>query len=55
MKIEKNGVVYSVNENENSWTLSADLGDVSVSYKVSKSDCPDITSLRAFVMENDAI
>ena len=55
MKIEKNGVVYSVNENENSWTLSADFGGVSVSYKVSKSDCPDITSLRAFVMENDAI
>lgn len=55
MKIEKNGVVYSVKENEKSWTLSADLGGVSVSYKVSKDDCPDFDSLKVFVMEYDAI
>ena len=41
MKIEKNGVIYSVKENDKSWTLSADLVGVSVSYKVSKLDCPD--------------
>lgn len=55
MKIEKNGVTYSVKENEKSWTLSADIGGVSVSYNVSKNDCPDINSLKAFVMENDVI
>ena len=55
MKIEKNGVIYSVKENENTWTLSADLGSVSVFYKISKNDCPDFDSLKTFVTEYDAI
>ena len=53
MIIEKNGIFYSVKENENSWSLSASIGGVSVSYKVSKNDCPDFESLQKFFVETD--
>ncbi len=55
MVIEKNGIVYSVKENEKSWTLSASIGGVSISYKVSKNDCPDFDSLKIFMMEYDTM
>lgn len=52
MAIEKNGIVYLVKENFKSWTLSKTIGRVSVSYNVSKTDCPDFEALKAYVSEN---
>ena len=49
MIIEKSGRVYHVKENEQSWTLISDMGKLSVSYNVSKSECASIEALKAFV------
>lgn len=52
MTIEKNGIVYLVKGNLKSWTLSKTIGSVSISYNVSKIDCPDFETLKQFVAEN---
>ncbi len=52
MTIEKNGAVYSVKENFKSWTLLKAMGRVSVSYNISKTDCPTLDALKAHVAEN---
>lgn len=53
MKIEKNGNVYKVAENATSWTVSREIGRVSVSYNVPKEDCPTFDLLQKYVIEND--
>lgn len=52
MTIEKNGIVYLVKENFKSWTLSKAIGKVSISYNISKTDCPTLEALKAYVAEN---
>ena len=53
MNIEKNGNTYSVKESATMWELSAQLGNVTVSYNVKKSDCPTFDELKQFVAENN--
>ena len=55
MTVEKNGKVYTVKENQSSWTASAELGGVSVKFKISKSDCPTLESLQQFILECQAM
>lgn len=52
MTIEKNGIVYLVKENFKSWTLFRTIGSVPITYKVSKTDCPTLETLKEFVAEN---
>lgn len=54
MKIEKNGNIYRVKENERSWALSLEIGAVASTYNVTKEDCPTFESLEKFVAENSA-
>ncbi len=54
MKIEKNGKIYDVKEEKNSWSLSMVMGKVSLDYRISKSDCADFEALKLFVLENSA-
>lgn len=54
MIIEKNGKNYTVKENAKSWTLCIAIGVVSVSYKVSKTDCPTFDDLKSFAKSDSA-
>lgn len=49
MTIEKNEKTYSIRENMKSWTVSIKLNSLSVTYNVSKSDCPTFDELKAYV------
>ena len=53
MTIEKNEKTYSVRENMKSWTVSIKLNSLSVTYNVSKSDCPPFDELKAYVAQNN--
>lgn len=53
MTIEKNGKVYTVRENKNSWTVSFKFGRVSLVYNVPKADSPTFDDLKAYVVESD--
>lgn len=53
MKIEKNGKVFSVKENLKSWTVSRTVDFITISYNVSKTDCPNLESLQKFVNDNE--
>ena len=55
MTIEKNGTAYTVNETPTGWTLITSLGNVGVSFNITKADCPTFDELKDFVAENDAI
>lgn len=55
MNIEKNGIVYTVNETPNGWSLTTSLGNVGVSFNITKADCPTFDMLKDFVAESDAI
>lgn len=54
MTITKNEKVYTVKENATSWTLSITIGRVAVSYNVTKTDCPTLDALKAFVADDNA-
>ena len=51
MKIEKNGIIYTVKEYPSAWTLKAAINGVDVSYNVSKVDCPTFEELTAFIIK----
>lgn len=53
MTIKKNGKVYTVRENKNSWTVSTKFGRVSLVYNVPKTDCSTFDDLKAYVAESD--
>ncbi|MDY6367028.1 MAG: hypothetical protein SPL13_00705 [Clostridia bacterium] len=53
MTIEKNGKIYKATENVSSWTVSREIGRVSVSYNIPKEDCPTFDALKSYVIEND--
>ena len=53
MTIEKNGKVYTVRENKNSWTVARAAGRVSVSYNVPKDICPTFSDLKSHISESD--
>lgn len=53
MTIEKNGKVFTVRENKNSWTVARAAGRVSVSYNVPKDICPTFSDLKSHISEND--
>lgn len=55
MTIEKNGTVYTVNETPTGWTLATSIGNVVVSFNITKADCPTFETLKEFVAESDAI
>ena len=55
MTIEKNGTVYTVNEIATGWTLTTSLGNVGVSFNITKADCPTFDALKEFVAASDAI
>lgn len=55
MTIEKNGTVYTVNETATSWTLTTSLGNVGVSFNITKADCPTFDTLKEFVAASDVI
>ena len=51
MKIEKNGREYPVKEKATEWEIFFQIGSVTTSYKVKKSDCPTFDDLISFVEE----
>lgn len=53
MTIERNEKTYSVRENMKSWTVSIKLNSLSVTYNMSKSDCPTFDELKAYVAQNN--
>ena len=53
MTIEKNGKVFTVRENKNSWTVVRTEGRVSVSYNVPKEIRPTFDELKAYIVESD--
>lgn len=53
MTIEKNGKIYKVTEQSKTWTVSTDKNNVTVSAKITKTDCPTFDDLKMFVAEND--
>lgn len=53
MTIEKNGKVFTVRENKNSWTVVRAEGRVSVSCNVPKEICRTFDELKAYIAEND--
>lgn len=53
MKIEKNEKVFSVKENLKSWTVSRTIDILTISYNVSKADCPTLESLQKYVNDNE--
>ena len=55
MTIEKNGTVYAVHETATGWTLTTSLGNVGVSFSITKADCPTFDALKEFVAASDAI
>lgn len=55
MIIEKNELIYNVNETASAWMLEITMDDVNVTYKVSKADCPTFEALKDFITESDAI
>lgn len=55
MTIEKNGTVYTVNETATGWTLTTSLGNVGVSFNITKADCPTFDTLKEFVAASDVI
>ena len=55
MTLEKNGTIYTVNETVTGWTLTASLGNVIVSFSITKADCPTCDALKEFVTTSDAI
>ena len=55
MTIEKNGMVYTVNETATGWSLTTSLGNVGVSFNITKTDCPTFDVLKEFVAASDTI
>ena len=55
MTIEKNGTIYTVNETATGWTLTTSLGNVGVSFNITKADCPTFDALKEIVATSDAI
>ena len=55
MTIEKNGTIYTVNETATGWTLTTSLGNVGVSFNITKADCPTFDALKECVATSDAI
>lgn len=53
MNIEKDGKIYTVRENQKSWTVTLTDGRVTISAKVQKADCPTFDDLKAFIAENN--
>ena len=55
MTIEKDGKIYEVKENAAEWTLTTNIGNVAVDYKISKQDCPTWVDLAVFVKQSPEI
>lgn len=53
MLIEKNGKVFEVKENPNSWTLTTKYGKIDVAYNVPKLDAPTLEELMEYVAESE--
>lgn len=53
MKIEKNGKIYFVKKNKNSWTLELVIEKITITYNVKKADCPNFDDLKSFIAESD--
>ena len=54
MKIEKNGNIFFVKENEKSWTIERKEGKLTISYNVPKEECATWEALVRFVSESEA-
>ena len=55
MIIEKNGLIYTVQETATEWVLKMTVDSIDVTYKVSKADCSTFEALKNFVADNNAI
>lgn len=55
MTIEKRERIYNVKENKLSWSVSASIGSVTITYNVPKTDCKTFDELKEFIAESDAI
>ncbi len=55
MTIEKSGTVYAVNETATGWTLTTSLGNVGVSFNITKADYTTFDALKEFVAARDAV
>ena len=52
MTIEKNGVIYTITENEKGWTIKSNIGKLAMCYNASKTDFATLEELKDFIMND---